>query len=70
METKTHSAHPNPSVAKRDVRSARKGIFRKEGEYWTVGYALMSFVSRTRRGSATSPICCVIRVPNFMCSIW
>jgi hypothetical protein len=38
MDTKTPSAHPNPSVANRDIRSARTGIFRKEGEYWTIGY--------------------------------
>src|SRR5262249_61716541 len=38
MDIKTPSAHPHPSVANRDIRSARTGIFRKEGEYWTIGY--------------------------------
>jgi hypothetical protein len=32
METKAHSVYPNLSVAKRDSRSVRKGIFHKEGE--------------------------------------
>ena len=38
MDIKTPSAHPHPSVANRDLRSARTGIFRQEGEYWTIGY--------------------------------
>ena len=52
METKTHSAHPNPSVAERDVRSARKGIFRKEGEYWTIGYGANVFRLKDSKGLA------------------
>jgi hypothetical protein len=52
METKTHSAHPNPSVAKRDVRSARKGIFRKEGEYWTIGDGAKVFRLKDSKGLA------------------
>ena len=52
METKTHSAHPNPSVEKRDVRSARKGIFRKEGEYWTIGYGANVFRLKDSKGLA------------------
>src|SRR4029077_15228851 len=52
METKTHSAHPNPSAAKRDVRSARKGIFRKEGEYWTIGYGANVFRLKDSKGLA------------------
>lgn len=35
--------HPNSSAAKRNLRSARKGIFRKEDEYWTIGYGANVF---------------------------
>src|SRR5262249_14178994 len=38
MDTKTPSAHPHPSVANRDIRSGGTGMFRKEGEYWTISY--------------------------------
>ena len=50
-------------------RSSVNGIFRKEGEYWTVGYRKSPFGSRTQRGSPTSPICSVIPGLNSMCSI-
>jgi hypothetical protein len=52
METKIHPADPNPPVAKRDVRSARKGIFRKEGEYWTIGYSANVFRLKDSKGLA------------------
>jgi len=52
METKIHPAYPNPSVAKRDSRSARKGIFRKEGEYWTIGYGANVFRLKDSKGLA------------------
>jgi hypothetical protein len=52
METKTHSGHPKPSVANRDARSARKGIFRKEGEYWTIGYGANFFRLKDSKGLA------------------
>jgi hypothetical protein len=52
METKAHSAYPNPPVAKRYVRSARKGIFRKEGEYWTIGYGANVFRLKDSKGLA------------------
>jgi hypothetical protein len=52
METKTHSAYPSPSVANLDVPSARKGIFRKEGEYWTIGYGGHLFRLKDSKGLA------------------
>jgi uncharacterized membrane protein len=52
METKSRGAHPKPSVAKRYVRSARKGIFRKEGEYWTIGYGANVFRLKDSKGLA------------------
>jgi len=48
IETKTRSVHANPSVA----RSARKGIFRKEGEYWTIGYGANVFRLKDSKGLA------------------
>jgi len=44
--------HSNPSVAERDVRSARKGIFCKEGEYWTIGYGANIFRLKDSKGLA------------------
>src|SRR5713101_9809833 len=32
------------------VRSAQKGVFRKEGEYWTVGYGGKSFRLKDTKG--------------------
>jgi len=52
MEKETRSAHPNPSVAKHGARSARKGIFRKEGEYWTIGYSANAFRLKDSKGLA------------------
>jgi tetratricopeptide (TPR) repeat protein len=52
MEVKTHGAYPNPSAAKGDVRAARKGIFRKEGEYWTIGYGANRFRLKDSKGLA------------------
>jgi predicted ATPase len=41
----TRSGSASPSV-----RSAQKGVFRKEGEYWTVGYGAKAFRLRDTRG--------------------
>jgi len=48
IETKTHSAHPNLSVA----RSALKLMFRKEGEYWAIGYSANVFRLKDSKGLA------------------
>src|ERR1700736_3627397 len=32
------------------VRSAQKGIFRREGEYWTVGYGAKAFRLKDTKG--------------------
>src|SRR5262249_11473043 len=55
MDTKTPSAHPHPSVANRDIRSARTGIFRQEGEYWTIGYGGHVVRLKATKGVAYSP---------------
>jgi len=46
------------------------GIFRKEGEYWTVGYAGMPFRLKDTKGLGYLAICYVIRGSNSMCSTW
>src|SRR5262249_62293260 len=65
MDTKTHSAHPNPSVANRDIRSARTGIFRKEGEYWTIGYG--GNVVRLKDTKGVAYLAFLLRHPGAEC---
>src|SRR5262250_3965176 len=52
--------HPNPSVAERDVRSARKRIFCKEDEYWTIGYGANVFRLKDSKGLAY--LACLLRL--------
>ena|SRR5215467_8164411 len=57
--------HPNPSVAERDVRSARKGIFCKEGEYWTIGYGANIFRLKDSKGARVP--CLSAPAPDCLC---
>ena len=53
MAVQTRSARPAPaniSDPGHSVRTAQKGIFRKEGEYWTVGFGGKSFSLKDTKG--------------------
>jgi hypothetical protein len=51
LSARPGSARTGDPVA--SVRSAKKGPFRKQGEYWTVGYDGKSFRLRTARDSGS-----------------
>ena len=44
------SGSAGSSAPAQSTRSAQKGIFRKEGEYWTVGYGGKSFRLKDTKG--------------------
>src|SRR5262249_31760873 len=67
MDTKTPSAHPHPSVANRDLRSARTGIFRQEGEYWTIGYG--GHVVRLKATKGVAYLAFLLRHPGAECHV-
>jgi tetratricopeptide (TPR) repeat protein len=53
MAVQTRSARagsPNISEPVQSIRLVQKGIFRKEGEYWTVGYSGKSFSLKDTKG--------------------
>ncbi len=53
MAPETRSARSRPpgtADSKPSVRSAQKGIFRKEGQYWTVGYSGNPFRLKDTKG--------------------
>src|ERR1700687_3825863 len=53
MAHETRSARSGPARTddlSAGVRSAQKGIFRREGEYWTVGYGAKAFRLKDTRG--------------------
>ncbi len=53
MAVQTRSARSvlaNISDPEQSIRTAQKGIFRKEGEYWTVGYGGKSFSLKDTKG--------------------
>jgi hypothetical protein len=53
MARDTRSARSGTSVAvdaEPNIRSPQKGIFRKEGEYWTVGYSGNAFRLKDTKG--------------------
>ena len=50
-EINTSGAAPKtPADSVQDRRSAEKGVFRKEGEYWTIGYGGKSFRLKDTKG--------------------
>ncbi len=50
MALATRSARAGNGDSGSSVRAARQGVFRKEGEYWTVGHGGKSFRLRDTRG--------------------
>jgi tetratricopeptide (TPR) repeat protein len=53
MAVQTRSARPAPANTSdpgQSIRTAQKGIFRKEGEFWTVGYGGKSFSLKDTKG--------------------
>src|SRR6202051_1484580 len=50
MPPETWSAQSSSSGKAPSVRSAPTGVFRKEGEYWTVGYRGKSFRLKDTKG--------------------
>src|SRR3984885_3937013 len=51
LETQTAtSGAAASSEPRQSIRSVQKGIFRKEGEYWTVGYGGKSFRLKDTKG--------------------
>jgi hypothetical protein len=52
MAPETHSPRDGSATAHAgsSFRSAQKGIFRKEGEYWTVGYGGNAFRLKDTKG--------------------
>src|ERR1700676_4450166 len=44
------SGSPSTRALGPNVRSAQKGVFRKEGEYWTVGYSGKAFRLKDTKG--------------------
>jgi hypothetical protein len=72
METRTQ--HPEAvqtpvPIQFRKTSSPEHAIFRKEGEYWTLGHGDKSFRLKDTKGLGyLAPICCVIPGSNSMCS--
>jgi hypothetical protein len=52
------------------VRAVQKGVFRKEGEYWTVGYSRNPFRLKHSKGLGYLAHLLVIPQSNSMCLIW
>jgi hypothetical protein len=69
-ETQSGSSHTDDS-GKRATNSApsANGIFRRDGEYWTVGYRNRPFQLKDSKDSPTSRICYGIPELSFTRSI-